>query len=62
MSLLKFLMKDDRGVVSIEWVAIGAVAFVAAVAIASTLLTGAGDLGGAVAGQMSATASEIEGE
>jgi Flp pilus assembly pilin Flp len=57
----EFLRRED-GVVSIEWVAIAAVAFVAAVAISAALLTGAGNLGGAVAGQMNTTAEQIEGE
>lgn len=61
MSKRRTFWKDQRGVVSIEWVAIAAVAFVAAVAIAGALLGGADDLGDAVAGQMSATADEVDG-
>lgn len=52
---------DERGVVAIEWVSIAAVAFVAAVAIAGALLTGANNLGNAVAGQMNATATQVSG-
>ncbi|WP_290496095.1 hypothetical protein [Hyphomonas sp. UBA4494] len=57
----KFLKSED-GLVAIEWVSIAAVAFIAAIAISGALLGGASDLGGAVAGQMSATAEEINGE
>ena len=56
-----FLKKDD-GLVTIEWVAIAAVAFVASVTIAGTLLSGASNLGGSVADQMNAAAGEGDGE
>lgn len=52
-------LKDDRGLVTIEWVAIAALAFVAAFAIAGTLMTGANTLGGAVSGQMTGAADAI---
>jgi len=54
-------IKDPRGVVTVEWVMIAAVAFLAAVTIAGTLMTGTNDLGGAVSDQMSAAADDIEG-
>lgn len=62
MRNIKNFQKDDLGLVAIEWVTIAAVAFVAAIAISGALLSGANNLGGAVAGQMNATAEEITGD
>jgi len=61
MSVFKEFMKSESGVVTIEWVSIAAVAFIAAIAISGALLSGAGNLGGAVAGQMNATAQSVNG-
>jgi hypothetical protein len=44
--------------VTIEWVAISAVALVAAVGISAMLLQGADDLGGSIADRMSEAADE----
>ncbi len=55
-----FISKQD-GVVTIEWVGIAGIAFLAAVVIAGTLLSGANNLGGAVSGQMDAAADDING-
>jgi Flp pilus assembly pilin Flp len=54
----KFL-RDEDGLATIEWVALAAVAFIAAVGIAGILMNGADALGGAVATQMSETASSM---
>jgi Flp pilus assembly pilin Flp len=61
MSGSKNFWSDQRGLVAIEWVSIATVAFIAAVAIAGALLSGADNLGGAVANQMNATANELNG-
>ncbi len=61
MKTLKIFWKDQHGLVAIEWVSIAAVAFIAAIAISGVLLGGANTLGGAVAGQMSSTADQING-
>ncbi|MGE0408456.1 MAG: hypothetical protein AB7P23_04240 [Amphiplicatus sp.] len=53
-----FLCIED-GLVTIEWIAIAAVAFVAAVSISATVFGGTQDLGGAVAGHMSAAADGV---
>lgn len=57
---IRNFLRDESGLVAIEWVGIAAVAFVAAVVIAGAIMTGANDLGGAVAGQMSAEADVID--
>lgn len=62
MSSLTNYFRNEQGLVAIEWVSIAAVAFIAAIAISGVLLGGADDLGGAVAGQMSATADQINGD
>lgn len=48
---MKFL-KDVRGVTTIEWVVIAAIAMMAALGISTMVLQGADDLGGSVAGRM----------
>lgn len=52
-------LADEAGLVTIEWIAIGAVALVAAVTISLAVLTGANTLGTAVANQMNTTAGQV---
>ena len=61
MRSISHFFRSQRGLVTMEWIAIAAVAFVAALAISFLLLEGADDLGGSVAGQMSEAADQIDG-
>lgn len=61
MRKFKEFIKAEDGLATIEWVGLAAVAFVAAVGISAILMEGADGLGGAVAGQMDATADDING-
>ena len=56
---MKFLQNED-GLATIEWVAICAVVLLAALAISSTVLSGASDLGTAVTDKMSAAADDVD--
>jgi Flp pilus assembly pilin Flp len=58
-SLVRF-RREERGLVTIEWVAVGAVALLAAVAISALVLNGADRLGGAVANNMRDAADTID--
>ena len=58
--LIPFLRERD-GLVAIEWVAIAAVALVAAVSITLIVSQGTANLGGAVADQMSDAADDVSG-
>lgn len=60
MNKLSLFMRDERGLVTIEWVAIAAIALLAAVAISGLVLNGADRLGGAVANNMSDAADTID--
>lgn len=59
MRILGDFLRNEHGLATIEWVALAAVAFIAAVGIAGILMNGADALGGAVATQMSDTASNM---
>lgn len=59
MNPIRRFISDDKGLVTIEWVAIAAVAFIAAIGIAGLLLNSADGLGGAVADQMSEAADDV---
>lgn len=59
MRRLNRFFSDQKGVVTVEWVAIAGIAFLAAVVITGTMMAGADNLGGAVAGQMNAAADDI---
>ena len=59
MKIDKFI-RNEAGLTTIEWVVISAVVLVAALAISSSILGGANDLGGAVANQMSIAADEVD--
>lgn len=61
MEKFKKFICDSRGLVTIEWVAIAAVALVAAVTIAVLVFQGAGTLGDAVADEMTEAAGEVSG-
>ena len=60
MRTISVFARATQGLVTIEWVAISAVALVAAVGISAMLLQGADDLGGSIADRMSAAADEEE--
>ena len=55
MKMKRSFLANDEGLVTIEWVAITAVAFLAAVGISAILMQGADGLGGAVANRMAAS-------
>ena len=59
MKVKRSFLANDEGLVTIEWVAIAAVAFLAAVGISTILMQGADGLGGAVAGRMAGAAEDI---
>jgi hypothetical protein len=59
MKMKRSFLANDEGLVTIEWVAIAAVAFLAAVGISTILMQGADGLGGAVAGRMAGAAEDI---
>ena len=52
---------DQKGLATVEWVALSAVVCLAAIGISTMVLNGADRLGGAVAGSMEATANGIDG-
>ena len=58
MRTISVFARATQGLVTIEWVAISAVALVAAVGISAMLLQGADDLGGSIADRMSEAADE----
>lgn len=53
-------IRNESGLATIEWVAIAAVVFIAAIAITSAVLGGADELGEAVTGKMSAAANDVQ--
>ena len=59
MKIKRSFLANDEGLVTIEWVAIAAVAFLAAAGISAILMQGADGLGGAVAGRMAGAAEDI---
>ena len=59
MKMKRSFLANDEGLVTIEWVAIAAVAFLAAAGISAILMQGADGLGGAAAGRMAAAAEDI---
>jgi hypothetical protein len=60
MRTISLFARNNFGMVTIEWVAISAVALIAAIAISAMLLQGADDLGGSIADRMSEAAGEEE--
>ena len=58
MRTISVFARATQGLVTIEWVAISAVALVAAVGISVMLLQGADNLGGSIADRMSEAADE----
>ena len=62
MRMKRSFLAIDKGLVTIEWVAIAAIAFLAAAGISAVLMQGADGLGGAVADRMAETAEGMGGE
>ncbi len=62
MRSLKRFLRDERGITTIEWVAITVVAMLAAFGISNMVLQGADDLGGSVANRMSDAADDLDGD
>ena len=58
----KNFIKSEDGLVTIEWVGIAAIVFLAALGISALLLQGADGLGGSVANRMAAAADDSGGE
>ena len=61
-NLIKSYIKNEDALVTIEWVGISAVVFIAAVVITTFMLQSASGLGDAVADKMDASATEIAGD
>ena len=60
MKSLKRFLSDERGITTIEWVAITVVAMIASFGISNMVLQGADDLGGSVANRMSDAADDLD--
>ena len=58
---MKQFFEREDGLVTIEWVALGAVVFLAAIGISIYLLSSTERLAGAIAGEMSETATQVSG-
>lgn len=61
-TMLQRYRSDEQGAMTMEWVGMTAVIFIAAVLITAFVMRSADGLGGAVAGQMDNAAAQIEGE
>lgn len=58
---MKKFICDESGLTTVEWVALTAVLFLAAIGISSFVLQSVDGLGGAVAGRLDATANSVNG-